>query len=284
MNDLISIVIPLYNKEKAINKTILSVLKQTYINWELIIVDDGSTDRSADVVRSFSDKRIFYYLKKNGGVSSARNYGVKKAKGEWIIFLDADDCFLPNALNILYELVVKEKKRISTANFILKRGKNELDFCKRKNEVIISNNYRAWFFRTFFPRTGNTLFHYTVLKELLFDETLNRYEDAKFMFDVFREYKIAYSPKLVMVYLVDNAELSHRVSNIQKDFIFNMKFKNKSFWEKIVLSELLLKGNRTYPEYKNYLNDRYKKLTYLKIITKLFLYYRFVYNRLLRNI
>jgi glycosyltransferase involved in cell wall biosynthesis len=94
-----SIVIPLYNKSNYIQKTINSVLQQTYPHFELIIVDDGSTDSSADVVRSISDERILLYTQENGGVSKARNFGVNKANADWVAFLDADDEYLPDFLN-----------------------------------------------------------------------------------------------------------------------------------------------------------------------------------------
>ena len=88
---LFSIVIPLYNKGKYIADTLASVLSQTYTDFEVIVVDDGSTDDGASTVKAVADSRVRYYYKDNGGVSSARNYGVAKANGEWIYILDADD-------------------------------------------------------------------------------------------------------------------------------------------------------------------------------------------------
>ena len=86
-----SIIIPLYNKEKDIETTINSVLNQTFTNYEVILVDDGSTDNSYKVVSDIEDSRIQIFKKENQGVSKARNYGVSKAKTEYIAFLDADD-------------------------------------------------------------------------------------------------------------------------------------------------------------------------------------------------
>ena len=101
---LISIVIPLYNKEKFIKNTINSVLRQSYKDFELVIVDDGSTDDSVNIVKSISDSRIRIISKQNEGVSKTRNRGIIEAKGEYIFFLDADDYLVPEALNILYDL------------------------------------------------------------------------------------------------------------------------------------------------------------------------------------
>ena len=86
-----SIIIPLYNKAKYIENTIQSVLKQTFKNFEVIVVDDGSTDDGPEKVGLISDCRIRLIRKENGGVSSARNRGIAEARGENIAFLDADD-------------------------------------------------------------------------------------------------------------------------------------------------------------------------------------------------
>lgn len=86
-----SIVIPLYNKRNCIKETLRSVFAQTYEDFEVLVVDDGSTDGSLDVVREFSDKRLRIIEKTNSGVSATRNAGIKAASNPWIAFLDADD-------------------------------------------------------------------------------------------------------------------------------------------------------------------------------------------------
>lgn len=99
MNDLVSIIMPNYNCEKYVAETIKSVLAQTYTNWELIFVDDCSTDNSIEVVRSFQDERIrILKNEKNSGAAVSRNYALREAKGEWIAFLDSDDLWLPEKL------------------------------------------------------------------------------------------------------------------------------------------------------------------------------------------
>ena len=100
MNPLISIIVPVYNTEKYISETIQSVVDQTYTNWELILVDDGSTDRSKEIILQWvkQDERIHYFRKENGGQASARNFGIQKSKGSHIAFLDADDLYLKNRL------------------------------------------------------------------------------------------------------------------------------------------------------------------------------------------
>ncbi len=93
MRPLISIIVPVYNTEKYLDKCIQSVLAQTYTNWELLLIDDGSTDSSGAICDKYAaeDSRIRVFHKENGGVSSARNLGLDNAKGEWITFVDADD-------------------------------------------------------------------------------------------------------------------------------------------------------------------------------------------------
>lgn len=93
MNHLISIIIPIYNAEIYLEECINSIIKQTYTNWELILVNDGSTDNSELICKKFStqNNKIHYFSKKNEGVSIARNYGITKAKGKWITFIDSDD-------------------------------------------------------------------------------------------------------------------------------------------------------------------------------------------------
>ena len=97
---LISIIMPVYNSERFIEKAIESVLAQSYENFELILVDDGSTDKSFSICKKMEEKdsRIVAYSKENGGVCSARNYGLSIAKGEYVTFIDNDDEYYPNLL------------------------------------------------------------------------------------------------------------------------------------------------------------------------------------------
>lgn len=104
---MISIVIPLYNKEHYIKDTIKSVIDQSFSDWEAIIIDDGSTDASAQIVQSIYDSRIKLYRQNNLGVSRARNRGIELATGKYIAFLDADDQWMPNYLKIM-ELLTKK--------------------------------------------------------------------------------------------------------------------------------------------------------------------------------
>nr|WP_308628945.1 glycosyltransferase family 2 protein [uncultured Eisenbergiella sp.] len=108
MNELISIITPLYNTEKYIEDCIKSVIKQSYENWELIIVNDGSTDGSGDICDNYrkTDERIKVYYQNNGGQSKARNLALKKCSGHYYIFLDSDDLLADDALEIMYNTII----------------------------------------------------------------------------------------------------------------------------------------------------------------------------------
>lgn len=109
-NGLISVIIPVYNAEKYLKECIESVLDQTYRHFEIIIVDDGSTDKSSIIIDDYSkrDDRIHAYHKENGGVSSARNFGIDKAQGNYICFIDADDIIENIYLEALYDALQEE--------------------------------------------------------------------------------------------------------------------------------------------------------------------------------
>lgn len=109
---MFSVVIPLYNKELSIKNTIQSVLNQTFQDFEIVIVNDGSTDNSLQVVQQINDSRIRIINKPNGGVSSARNRGIKESKYKWIAFLDGDDLWLENHL-IEYKKALEKEPNIN---------------------------------------------------------------------------------------------------------------------------------------------------------------------------
>lgn len=102
MSPLISIIMPAYNAQQYISKTIESVISQTFTNWELIVIDDGSKDTTANIVKAFQNKdnRIKYYYQSNKKQAAARNLGIAHSKGEWIAFLDADDLWVPTKLEV----------------------------------------------------------------------------------------------------------------------------------------------------------------------------------------
>jgi len=106
MKPLISVIIPTYQRRNKLKSTLESILTQTYSNYEVLIMDDGSTDGTKEMVHSFKDSRIFYNWQKNtGGPGNPRNRGIRLAKGDWIAFLDSDDSWKENKLNEIYKQI-----------------------------------------------------------------------------------------------------------------------------------------------------------------------------------
>lgn len=239
---MISIIIPLYNKKKTILKSIESVLSQTYSDWELLIVNDGSTDGSETLVQRFlMDSRIKLLNKKNGGVSSARNEGIRYAHGDWILFLDADDLLMPDALELYVSSIQKQDASIIVAAFYMgSEGKRTLIY-RRKGDGIIKNYIINWIKGDVFPRCGATLINAKILEGHFFDERISRSEDTQFTLGVLHGHHIRYISKPVMVYDQDNLSLSRNYV-FDKDFVSLIKLKEYSFWERVFLSNIIKLG------------------------------------------
>ena len=176
----VSVIIPLYNKENAIKQTLMSVLSQGNIVSEIIVVDDGSTDSSASIVMDFKDPKIKYFYKQNGGVSSARNYGLEKANSDWIFFMDADDLLLSGAIEFLVNLSVKySKATVCTANYYNVNGNERILGSSMKHEGFVSQPLKSLFEFKVVPRTGCTIYSRELLNKIgRFDERISIFEDT----------------------------------------------------------------------------------------------------------
>lgn len=126
---LISIIMPVYNAEKHLNKSVDSILKQSYSNLELILVNDGSSDDSLNIMKSYSeiDKRVKVINKQNQGVSIARNVGIEYASGDYIGFIDADDYIELDMYNTMFEYISKYEADISICNYIKEQAKESIE-------------------------------------------------------------------------------------------------------------------------------------------------------------
>ena len=134
MNDnnyLISVIVPVYNVEKYLNKCVHSILEQTYRNLEIILVDDGSTDNSGVLCDelSKSDKRIAVFHQKNGGLSSARNLGIKNSHGQMLSFIDSDDFIERDMLEVLYSHLMNYEADISVCGYTMLYPDKERIIC-----------------------------------------------------------------------------------------------------------------------------------------------------------
>ena len=156
MCDLISVVIPIYNVEQYLNRCIDSILKQTYTNLEILLIDDCSTDSCGAICDHYSvkDGRIKVLHKKNGGLSDARNIGIAMASGEYITFVDSDDSVASDMIQYLYGLIMKYKVEVSMCQYqsineedehIKTRVYNFDDFLIDSNEKIMESYFKHKF-------------------------------------------------------------------------------------------------------------------------------------------
>jgi len=142
MTELVSIIIPTFNRSTVVQRAINSVLKQTYKNFELIVVDDGSTDDTELQLQNLIDNNSIHYFKKaNAGVASARNFGVSKARGQWFAFLDSDDEWLPHKLQEQMTFL-KEQTHLS----IVYGGETWMRNGVRVNQKKIHQKFSGWIF------------------------------------------------------------------------------------------------------------------------------------------
>ncbi len=121
-----SIVIPTYNRADFIAQTIESILAQTFTEFEIIVVDDGSTDNTEEIVKQIKDSRVHYYKKENAERGAARNFGAKLAKGEYINFFDSDDLAYPNHLKEANDLILNKKPNIFHLAYDMKSPKGQV--------------------------------------------------------------------------------------------------------------------------------------------------------------
>ncbi len=172
MEEKISIIIPVYNIENCVARCIESVIGQTYKNLEIILVDDGSTDRSGDICDYYTDSRIKVIHKENNGLSSARNSGLDIATGDYIMFLDGDDYINENMCRVLYESLKNNFADMSVCsiNNIYETGE-EIDDYNDACPITGDNMSRNDYFRALL-RTGN--WYYIVMWNKLFKKELFR--------------------------------------------------------------------------------------------------------------
>lgn len=156
MNDLISIIVPIYKVEKYLEKCIDSILLQSYKNIEVILVDDGSPDNCSKICDAYKikDNRIKVIHKKNGGLSDARNIGIIAAKGKYMMFIDGDDFIAPNTCEILIKKMLEFQTDLVICNFFWFYS-NE-NYIKNKSELVSEKIYTGDEALTFYVKKGLT--------------------------------------------------------------------------------------------------------------------------------
>ncbi len=242
-NYLVSIILPVFNSEEYLERCIESILNQTYINIELIIINDGSSDKSELICKQYSNKdnRIHYFFQENSGPSVARNKGIELAKGEFIQFVDSDDYLEHQSIEILI-------KNSNDVEFVIAGYKNI--YTNNKNSKIKSNKTGLFIKKEFLDFFGETLekqlFHYTwhklyrkeIVTKIRFKEEINIGEDLFFNLD--------YMDYVEKIKIIDNVVYNHiwdNPSSITKKYHANLFLSRKLMHERLIL---FLQGNKKF--------------------------------------
>lgn len=247
-NPLISIVVPLYNKEKYIRHTLQTVLSQSFTDYEILVVNDGSTDQSLECAKAVKNERIRYFTKENGGPASARNLGVRNAKGRWVMILDADDELEPGILEHFANLIHQHPDcHFFCGTHQLHNGGQLTPYSTKYREGVLKDNFRAWCTGRFMPVAGSCVILRSLLLQHPFREDLRRYEDAESLFGIMRTARIWTTTRPAMIYNLDSCCASNARPDIAQDFIGHLSLQGKSLWEQFALWELYRQGCELYP-------------------------------------
>ncbi|WP_261063917.1 glycosyltransferase family 2 protein [Streptococcus mitis] len=199
-NELISIIVPIYNKEDYLRQCLDSIINQSYTNFEVLLVNDGSTDSSGIICQEYSerDSRFRYIEKKNGGVSSARNLGLELSEGAYITFIDSDDWIEFNYLEVLYNALRENNTDVAISsyksyyldgNFYLRvYSSQEEEFLrigKRNRDVFLEEFPKLGKLNHDFHCIASKLFKRELLESQKFDESINYGEDLYFFFNLY---------------------------------------------------------------------------------------------------
>lgn len=182
MNQKISVIVPVYNTKEYLNKCLESIIRQTYTNLEIILIDDGSTDGSKTICECYEkkDKRIRFISKSNTGVSDTRNLGIKESTGEYISFIDSDDYIEPNMIEVLYKNIILYDADMSVCAY---RRKNRYNH-KKYIEITDNNEFMKNILRNNGPQgfLWNKLYKTAIIShnEIFLDTDIYMCEDLLF--------------------------------------------------------------------------------------------------------
>jgi glycosyltransferase involved in cell wall biosynthesis len=267
---LVSVIIPAYKAGQYIKETIQGVLDQTHTNFELIIVDDGSPDNQAEVIAPIaaSDTRIQYIKQENGGVSSARNHGYRLSKGSFLAFLDADDLWLPNNLELkLAKFSSDTALGLVHSDMAIMNGHSKLTGeTKNGKEGYILDDLLSWN-GTCVPTPSSILVKREVLEKVgNFDLELSNAADQEFFFRVAKDYKIGRVPTITWWYRVHDDQMHSNIPVMEKDALLAYQraeehglFKSKSFRNECFANMYLIMGASWWGDGQN----KFKGLQYI---------------------
>ena len=183
----IALIIPTFNRGYCLSSTIQSVLQQTYFNWTLTIIDDGSTDNTQEVVASFNDARITYVYQENAERSAARNKGIAHTEAEWLCFLDSDDVLLPEHLHVLASFIENQKPSpgLIATGLITQQGQ----ITKKKAFLALQKNVLEEIGSKFLIPT-QVCVHRSVLEKDQFDVRFRLWEDTHLWLRIAAQYPV----------------------------------------------------------------------------------------------
>lgn len=218
---LISVIIPMYNAEKYIYKNINSILNQDFSDFELIVVNDSSTDSSLNIVKGFNDKRLNIYTKINEGASKARNYGLKYAKGKYILFIDADDYIEPNTLSNYVKIIEENNPDLIINGFFSETENSDYAdkiFCESKlyhNKSELKEDLVLLYKSHLLYNVWNKLFKSEIIKnnKIIFKEVIYN-EDMIFVQDYLKHCKSIYNTNECLYHYVREVKNSITMSFI----------------------------------------------------------------------
>ena len=220
---LVSIIVPVFNREAYISKCIESILCQTYEKLELIIIDDGSEDNTFNICKAFKEKdeRIVLIHKENGGVSSARNLGLDKARGEFIAFTDSDDTIDKDMLRFLISKINEYDCDIAACGYDNRTEfQEEEESAADKYSQTVLDDKKQIYENLADIQSGlnwciwNKIYRYSVIKDIKFDESLAINEDLLFNMDALKKAdRVFYTDKVLYHYRKNNIGLSRNVNS-----------------------------------------------------------------------
>jgi glycosyltransferase involved in cell wall biosynthesis len=221
----ISVVMPAYNAAKYLAEAIQSVLQQSFTSWELIVIDDGSTDNTAEIVMGFqADERIRLIKQANAGVSSARNAGINAATGNYITFLDADDIYLPENLLTKYETINSDSGIDYVYSDLLVCDSQMKEMYVEKGVLAdkVRNSVLTWHSKNIPGLSSNIIVRHSALKNksIYFDKNLSNCADRYYKILLVNECKGAYIPKALAKYRNTPGSMSKQVFLLEHDELY----------------------------------------------------------------
>ncbi|WP_294324248.1 glycosyltransferase [uncultured Chryseobacterium sp.] len=230
MQPLISVILPVYNAEKFIAYTIKSILQQTYSNFELIIINDGSIDNTLEVIKNFHDHRIILIDKKNTGLTDSLNLGIQKASGDWIARIDADDIAFLNRFEEQIKYLADDVAVVGTqCELIDNEGNNigRITLPLNHNQIL----RRGLSFRNMFVHPTVMINKKMLLKSGLYDNYINAAEDLDLWLRLSMYGKLLNMDSTLLKYRMHENKISitKREEQLLNAIIAILKFKNKIY-------------------------------------------------------